>query len=83
MTKVMLFSAAWCGPCKAYKPKFDAIAESSDKAEFERIDIDENSDAAVKYNIRGVPTLVVVEDDKEVARGVGVAQIETVIAPYK
>lgn len=72
MLKVLCFSAMWCGPCKVMKPIMLQIAqENTDKFDIEYVDIEENSDLATKYGIRGVPTYVVVKEDKEVDRIVG------------
>lgn len=69
MLKVFCFSASWCGPCKAMKPVIQSIADDNkDKFEFVFVDIEESPDMAKSYGIRGVPTYVVVKDDKEVER---------------
>lgn len=68
--KILKFSASWCGPCKMLSKTIEGI-----KAEMpypvEEIDIDENTELAQKYSIRGVPTMVLVDGDKEVKRKVG------------
>lgn len=68
--KVLKFSASWCGPCKMLSM---TIAGIKDEIPYpvEEIDIDENTELAQKYGIRGVPTLVLVNEDKEVKRKVG------------
>lgn len=69
--KVLKFEASWCGPCKMLSR---VIEEAKDKINvpMEVIDIDEHQDLAVKYGIRGVPTLVVVDDEgKEIKRQSG------------
>ena len=66
----MKFSASWCGPCKM----LSRVIEDIDLGDVQlmNIDIDENSDLAVQYGIRGVPTMVLLDaDDKEVGRLVG------------
>lgn len=75
MKKVLLFTATWCGPCKMFKPKFEEFStEHENKAIFETVDVDEN-DTASQYRIRGVPTVVVLDGDKEIGRATGVNEI--------
>lgn len=67
------FSATWCGPCKVLEPILTKMASSSDgKFRIAKVDIDDSPETAKKYGVRGVPTLVVLEGGKEVARHVGV-----------
>jgi thioredoxin 1 len=69
--KVLKFEASWCGPCKMLSK---VIAESQEKISipFEVIDIDETPNLAMQYGVRGVPTLIVLDDDgKELRRKVG------------
>lgn len=80
MKHIMYFSAIWCGPCKGYKPKFQKLSEDhADKAKFSIIDIDDQSDMAMKHKIRGVPTVVICEDGAEVSRAAGVDQIQKLL----
>lgn len=67
--KVLRFTASWCAPCKAMASVLETI---ENKPEVEVIDIDENKDLALKYLVRSVPTLVMVDGDKEIARFSGV-----------
>ena len=68
--KVLKFSASWCGPCKMLSM---TIAGIKDQIPYpiEEIDIDADTEMAQKYGIRGVPTMVIVDGDKEVKRKVG------------
>lgn len=53
------FYADWCAPCKAMAPELQKAAERlKGKARVIKVDIDKNPDAAVKYQIRGVPTII-------------------------
>ena len=60
--KVLKFEASWCQPCKMLSR---VVEDAGDKITIpvEVIDIDQNREMAIKYGIRGVPTMVVVEDD--------------------
>jgi thioredoxin 1 len=68
MKEVLKFSASWCGPCQA----LSATLKNGDwSTPIKEIDIDENLDLAAQYNIRSVPTLVVLQDGNEVRRKTG------------
>jgi thioredoxin 1 len=56
---VVDFWAEWCGPCKALAPILDEIqTEVSGKAQIVKVNVDECSDIAQKFGIRGIPTLI-------------------------
>lgn len=72
--KVLKFEASWCQPCKAMTKIIDG-AQDKICVPIEKVDIDENAELAKQYGIRGVPTMVVVDDSgKEIKRKVGVLQ---------
>jgi thioredoxin 1 len=53
------FWAEWCGPCKALSPVLEEIAvEMNGKANVVKVNVDQASDLAQKYGIRGIPTLI-------------------------
>lgn len=53
------FWAPWCGPCKQLAPVLDGLAsELADKVTIAKINIDDHPDSAAKYNVRGIPTLI-------------------------
>jgi thioredoxin 1 len=68
MKKAIRFTATWCQPCKMLAKTLESVTTETP---IEVIDIDENSALAAKFGIRGVPTLVMVEDDVETKRLVG------------
>jgi len=55
------FSATWCGPCRTLEPIVERVAARSSGA-VATIDIDANPDLARRYNVRGVPTLLLFAD---------------------
>ena len=60
--KVLKFYASWCGPCKGLTMTINGIKDQLNLP-IEEVDIDENTELAVKMNIRSVPTMVVVDDE--------------------
>ena len=75
MKKLIMFSAAWCGPCKQAKPVFNQLKESIRDVQMEIIDIDEHREMAQDFGITSVPTFMVIENDEEVARLVGAQNV--------
>jgi len=74
------FSAVWCQPCKVLAATVDKIAdENIGKIKVGKLDIDDSPGVASKYGIRGVPTIVVFKDGKEIGRHVGVTNKETIL----
>ena len=76
MKKLIKFSASWCQPCKALAGNMKHVDFGD--VEVKEVDIDENFDEAKKFNIRGVPTLVLLEDDVEVKRTSGVLMADKI-----
>lgn len=66
------FWATWCGPCKIIAPVVEELAkEYAGKVTFTKVNTDENSDLAGRYNIRGIPTLMFFKDGKVMDQVVG------------
>lgn len=65
--KILKFQATWCQPCKMLSKVIEGAKESI-SLPIEEIDIDENMELAKKYRVRGVPALVIVNDDGVVIR---------------
>ena len=57
------FWADWCGPCKMIAPVVEELAEEYDgKIGFAKLDVDANPQTAMSYNVRSIPTLLVIKD---------------------
>ena len=69
--KVLRFTASWCQPCKMLAKTLEDV---NTNVPIEVIDIDDNSDLAKDYGIRGVPTMVMLDGNIEVKRLVGMSQ---------
>ncbi|MEN6391131.1 MAG: thioredoxin [Syntrophomonas sp.] len=66
------FWAPWCGPCKMVGPVVESLAaENEGKIKVAKVNVDENKDLAIKYGVRGIPTLAFFKDGAEVKRIVG------------
>ena len=64
--------ATWCGPCRIFSPVIEETSkEYSAKAKFYKLDADENHDIVEKYNIMGIPTVLLFEKGEVKAMSVG------------
>lgn len=70
MNKILDFHAIWCGPCKLQKPILEKFAKENG-VEIQYVDIDLEPELAKEYNVRGVPTLVHLKNNKIVNTMVG------------
>ena len=67
------FYADWCGPCRMVLPIIDALdSEFAGKANICKVDVDANGDLATKFNIKGVPTVLIMKDGEIIDTLVGV-----------
>ncbi len=73
--------AAWCGPCRMIAPAIDALAaELAGKVLVVKLNVDENPATAGRFDIRSIPTLLVLAGGREVDRIVGAQPIEAIRA---
>ena len=70
MKKILYFSAPWCGPCKQFGPVMDRISQTGILVE--KVNVDNAPAVAAAYNVRSVPTVIVVSSTgNEIGRSVG------------
>jgi thioredoxin 1 len=73
------FWAAWCGPCRMLAPTIEAIAEEySENATVVKLNVDDNPSATATYGIKGIPTLILFSEGREVERMVGANSKESI-----
>src|SRR2546427_12754314 len=63
--------APWCGPCRAFAPVYEKVAETNPDATFAKINTDEEQELAAAFNIRSIPTLMIFRDKRSEERRVG------------
>jgi len=74
------FSADWCGPCKMLAPILKQVKDSlGERITIIKIDVDKNQELASKYQIRGVPTMILYQNGKQLWRQSGVLTKEEII----
>ncbi len=78
------FFAEWCGPCKAMSPILKEVKdELGEAAIILKVDVDKNQALAVKYNVRGVPTLILFQKKQIVWQQSGVVTKIDIVAKIK
>ena len=71
--KVILvdFWAEWCGPCRQIGPILEELSTEVPGVQIVKINIDENPDAPSRYNVRGIPTMILFKNGQIAATKVG------------
>jgi thioredoxin 1 len=74
---VVDFWAEWCGPCKMMNPVLDQLSSDYDgKVTIAKMDVDNNQETPLNFNIRGIPTFIMFKGGKEVGRIVGAQTLD-------
>jgi len=77
---VVDFFATWCGPCRKLGPVLEEVeSEIGEKVKFAKIDTDGNIESAKKYQVSGLPTLLVFKNGEVVERMVGLMPKSSII----
>ena len=88
VTKCLKFGATWCAPCKALKPIFEKVSQMEEFKDIQFIEYDieeeDSEDLVIKYGIRSVPTVVLLdENDNVLKKSIGSIQEEAFIEIVK
>lgn len=70
MSHVLYFTADWCNPCKKVKPIVEELNRDS-TTKFQLVDVDSEMELAKRFEIRSVPTFILIKDGKEIKRTTG------------
>ena len=68
MKQVLYFSSPWCGPCRSFKPVMESL---QNEMSITFIDVDSSPQTAQQYNVRSVPTTIVLDNGMEIGRVIG------------
>lgn len=80
MKKILYYTASWCGPCRMLGPIMESL---NGQINYEKVDVDTNTELPIKYGIRNVPTLVLIDENgTELKRLVGVKSKEEILNFY-
>lgn len=80
MKKILYFTAAWCAPCKTLGPIIESLGG---QINYQKIDVDNDQDMSIKYGVRNVPSLVLIDEKGEALnRLVGVSTAEQILNLY-
>lgn len=78
------FWAAWCEPCRTIAPVIEELAkELSEKVCVGKLDVDRNPLTAARFQVRGIPTLLILKEGREADRIVGVLSKEAILRRLK
>lgn len=68
MRHILYFTAEWCNPCKKVRPIVEELNRESADTRFQIIDADSEIDIVKSFEVRSIPTFILIEDGKEIKR---------------
>ena len=73
---LLKFWATWCGPCKAMAPVVEKVVDEIGGVRLVSVDVDDETELSTEYNIRSIPSFVLLKDGKVINRLVGATSAE-------
>jgi thioredoxin-like negative regulator of GroEL len=80
MKKLLYFSAGWCQPCRTLGPIMEQVAQD---IPVQKINVDLQKESTAQFNIRTIPTVILMENEQEIRRFTGVKSLNEIINFYK
>jgi thioredoxin len=77
---VIDFWAPWCGPCRTIAPQFERAAEMRPEYRFAKVNVDEQPTVASAFQVRSIPTLVVISDGEVIVASPGVIGADQLVS---
>ena len=71
MKQVYYFTADWCSPCKKVRPIVEELTRDQSEVKFQIIDVDSEGELARRFEVRSIPTFILIENGQEVNRFTG------------
>ena len=81
-TVLVDFWASWCMPCKMMSGIIDEIAKEHQEVKFIKIDVDQNTELAIKYNGMSIPTMIIFKNGNTSKTFIGVTDKSEIIAEF-
>ena len=78
-TVLIDFYADWCGPCKMLSPIVEQVASENTDVKVVKVNVDNEQDLAIKYQVMSIPTLVVIKNGAEANRMVGLSSKSDIV----
>ena len=83
MKTILYFTADWCGPCKKTRPIVEELNKDLSLTNIKIVDVDSEMELAKKFEIKSVPTFIVIKDNEEINRVVGAQTRQSLLGLMK
>ena len=83
MKTILYFTADWCGPCKKTRPIVEELNKDLSLINIKIVDVDSEMELAKKFEIKSVPTFIVIKDNEEINRVIGAQTKQSLLGLMK